>query len=395
MGDERIEISRDDVAGEDRFHRFRLIGWWNQEKLANARVFVAGAGALGNEIIKNLALLGVGNILIADMDNIENSNLSRSVLYRASDNGRSKAEAAAEGAKEIFPDTKAKSFHGNIVYDLGMGVYRWADAVLAGMDNREARLYINRCCWKTNKPFFDGAIEAINGVARVFIPPDSSCYECTMNDTDWKELQARRSCNLLTRQEMEGGKVPTTPTISSIISAVQCQELVKYLHGMETLSGAGFVFNGVSLDSYTVTYPRKEDCMSHDVFDEVLETDFSGETTTLAEIHNFAVEKLGQGAVIELNNDILIGFSCGECGDTEYVFKSLGKSSLKESMCPKCGKYRDPEMTHTITGQENYLQRTLKETGIPLFDILTARSGMNEIFFELTGDRDKVLGELL
>jgi adenylyltransferase/sulfurtransferase len=395
LGDEKIEISREDVTGEDRFHRFRLIGWWNQEKLAGSKVFVAGAGALGNEIIKNLALLGIGKVFIADMDNIENSNLSRSVLFRASDNGSSKAQTAAEKSSDIFPNIKAKSFHGNIVYDLGMGVYRWADAVLAGMDNREARLFINRCCWKTGKPFFDGAIEAINGVARVFIPPDSSCYECTMNDTDWQELQARRSCNLLTRQEMEGGKVPTTPTISSIIAAVQCQEMIKYLHGMETLCGSGFIFNGISLDSYTVTYPRKDDCMSHDEFDEVTETDFSAETTTLEEILDFAREKLDKDAVVELNNDILISFVCPDCNEEEFVFKSLGKSNLKESVCPKCGKYRNTEMTHTITGRENFLHRTLQETGIPLFDILTARSGMKEIFFELTGDKEKVLGDLI
>ncbi|MCS7032853.1 MAG: ThiF family adenylyltransferase, partial [Phycisphaerae bacterium] len=65
---------------EDRFARFRLIGWWDQQKLGAAKVVVIGAGALGNEIIKNLALLGVGNVLICDKDRIEHSNLSRSVL---------------------------------------------------------------------------------------------------------------------------------------------------------------------------------------------------------------------------------------------------------------------------------------------------------------------------
>ena len=82
---DRIQISTDDVAGgqDDRFDRFRLIGWWDQEKLAAARVLVIGAGALGNEILKNLALLGGGNVLVADMDRIENSNLSRSVRRRS------------------------------------------------------------------------------------------------------------------------------------------------------------------------------------------------------------------------------------------------------------------------------------------------------------------------
>src|SRR5688500_17760500 len=136
------------AAENDRFHRFKLIGWWDQQRLRRARIVVIGAGALGNEIVKNLALLGVGNLFIADMDRIENSNLSRSVLYRGGDNGQLKASAAARSAKEIYPDLAVHAFNGNVVHDLGLGVFRWADVVIAGLDNREARLSINRNCWK-------------------------------------------------------------------------------------------------------------------------------------------------------------------------------------------------------------------------------------------------------
>ena len=105
---EPLKISiADTEMEEDRFQRFRLIGWWDQSKIKNAKVLVVGAGALGNEIIKNLALLGVGNVLVADMDTIENSNLSRSVLYRSGDNGCSKAKTAAASG---FPSMRASPF---------------------------------------------------------------------------------------------------------------------------------------------------------------------------------------------------------------------------------------------------------------------------------------------
>src|ERR1041384_7200576 len=100
---------------EDRFARFRQIEGWDQKKLSRARVLVIGAGALGNEIVKNLALLGVGNILVADMDCVENSNLSRSVLYRSADNGNFKADTAARAARDIYPDLRVHSFNGNAV----------------------------------------------------------------------------------------------------------------------------------------------------------------------------------------------------------------------------------------------------------------------------------------
>ncbi len=104
--------------GDDRFARLELIGWWDQKRLARAKVLLIGAGALGNEILKNLALLGVGNVLLADRDTVENSNLSRSVLFRGEDCGQPKAEVAARRAKDIYAGIRIRPLHVNVVYDL-------------------------------------------------------------------------------------------------------------------------------------------------------------------------------------------------------------------------------------------------------------------------------------
>src|SRR6478672_779823 len=83
------------IDDDDRYGRLRLISWWRQERLAAAKVLVVGAGAPGNEVMKNLALVGVGTTFLIDLDRIEASNLSRSVLFRAEDAGSPKAEVAA------------------------------------------------------------------------------------------------------------------------------------------------------------------------------------------------------------------------------------------------------------------------------------------------------------
>src|SRR5262252_8460788 len=88
----------------DRYGRLRLISWWRQERLAAARVLVVGAGALGNEVLKNLALVGAGSIHMIDLDTVEPSNLSRSVLFRPEDGGQPKAVVAARRAREITPE---------------------------------------------------------------------------------------------------------------------------------------------------------------------------------------------------------------------------------------------------------------------------------------------------
>lgn len=61
---------------------FTLLSWFKKDKVKNAKVLVAGAGALGNEVVKDLALFGVGHIYVVDFDQIEISNLTRSVLFR-------------------------------------------------------------------------------------------------------------------------------------------------------------------------------------------------------------------------------------------------------------------------------------------------------------------------
>jgi adenylyltransferase/sulfurtransferase len=117
---------------EDRFSRLHMVGW-QPDILQSATVFVAGAGALGNEVIKNLALLGVGSIIIADFDTIDETDL-----------GGYKAEVAAQRAKELNPDISVTWFHGDMSLELGSGLFRRVDVALGCLDNRAARLAINR-----------------------------------------------------------------------------------------------------------------------------------------------------------------------------------------------------------------------------------------------------------
>ncbi len=384
----------DKISSDGRFSRFELIGWWEQERLNSAKALVIGAGAIGNEIIKNLALIGVGNLVVADLDMIENSNLSRSILYREEDCGHSKAGVSANRAREIYPEMRTEAFHGNIVYDLGLGVYRWADVILGGLDNREARVAINLAAARVGKPWIDGAIERLSGVARVFDPAVGPCYECTMSEVDWKMLEARRSCALLSRDEMEEGKVPTTPTTSSVIAGIQVQEAIKMLHGLETLDGEGFVFDGVNHQSYTVKYSRKDDCLSHDAFEPIIETDWSTTSHRLGDILEEIHSKMGSKAVLEFNQDLLESLSCAACDETEPKLSSLGKISESESRCPKCKQLRIPNLYHQVSASTQLKDRTLAELGVPAWDILGVRDGMKTEYYELCGDRDMVLGTM-
>lgn len=395
MENNTFELQSSDFE-EDRYSRLKLIPWWDQERLKNATVMVVGAGAIGNELIKNLTLLGIGKILVYDMDAIESTNLTRSVLYRAKDVGRYKAEVAAERAKEMNPDVKAKAFIANIIDDVGLGVFRRMNVVLGGLDNREARLAINQSCYKVNKPWIDGAIEVLNGFARVFIPGKGACYECTMTDTDWQLINKRKSCALLTHEEMASGKIPTTPTSSSIIAGIQVQEMLKLLHSdrdLPTLAGKGYVFNGLTHDSYVVEYQRKDDCMSHDTYEKIIEKQWSVSSISWKEILSEIRSELGEKAVISLDRDIASTAKCS-CGECKELYTPVHKLKGEMLTCPKCGNQMQFDSFHVINGDEDYIDKTPADIGIPKLHIIGGKVGMETTYYEFSADEKEVFSGL-
>lgn len=382
---------------EDRYSRLRLIPWWEQDRLAAARVMVVGAGAIGNELCKNLALLGIGNVFVVDLDTIEDTNLTRSVLFTHEDAGHDKALVAAQSMRRLNPDVRVEARRANILHDIGAGVFRDMDIVLGGLDNREARLFVNQVCWKLGKPWIDGAIEVVHGLARGFYPPDGPCYECTLTDLDYKLLNMRRSCALLTRDDVLEGKVPTTPTTASVIGGIQVQEAVKWLHrdrDLPLLSGKGFVFNGLTHDSYVVQYRRRDECPAHDDIGPVLATDFSAATATLGELLGFVRERIGPEAVLEFDREICTALHCPLCDVGQEVFAPLGKLTGKQAACPRCGQARLPQSVHAIHGDEPYLGLTLAQFGIPPYDIVRGRRGMRREHYLLSADRRQALGAI-
>ena len=390
-----VRIGEEEVH-EDRFSRFRLIPWWDQKKLQTARVLVVGAGALGNEILKNLALLGFERIVVVDLDRIEESNLSRAILFSSEDVGSFKAEAAARSLRRIAPQARVRSLVANVVQNCGLGLFAWSDVIIAGLDNREARLWINRCAWKMNRPWIDGAIEGINGVARVFVAGAAPCYECTLGETDWKLLEQRMSCNLLLREANTEGKVATTPTISSVIGGIEVQEAVKLLHGMPTLASSGFVFEGLNHTSYKVEYTANADCMSHFTFADVVELPQKSSELTLEDLRKRGAKDLGAAdVVVEFSRDIVHELECPQCGAREERFVPVGSIRYEEGSCTQDGQMRVVKAIHSYSGSESFGRRTLDKIGLPLYDVFSVRSSEAEKAYLIAGDKAVVLGEEL
>ena len=379
------------IADDDRYGRLRLIPWWRQDRLEAAKVLVVGAGALGNEVLKNLALLGVGTIVVIDLDEVEASNLSRSVLFRLDDGGRPKASVAARRAMELNPDVRIKAIHGDIITDVGLGLFNAMDVVIGCLDNREARLWVNRQCWKVGTPWVDAGIQEIQGVVRVFVPPDSACYECGMTTRDYQLLNLRYSCPLLRREEILEGKVPTAPTIASMMAAMEVQEALKLIHGLPVQAGCLHVFNGVANTFYTTRLPRREDCLSHETYPEAIPVDL-GHAATAEALFQAARAHLEGPLTLVLDRDLVAAIEWPTLGRRREMFRPRTQVGQAEAIDPETGASGFPVLLNSVGEGSESAGRPLAELGVPPFDIVRLDGSDGSAFFLLDADRGVVEG---
>lgn len=385
-----------DDAKHDRYHRQTLIAWWDQARVARTKILVIGAGALGNEILKLLALIGSGYTLVYDPDTIERSNLSRTVLFRQADEGQAKAAVAVRQMRELNPDVAAHAIDANILVAAGLGVFAWADVVIGAVDNREARVFINAACARVGKRWVDGAIEGLAGVVRVFSPADGPCYECTMSATDRKVLAERRSCAMLARDAVARGHVPTSAVAASIIGAMEVEEALKVVHGQPTLEGEGLHVDGFLAEASRIRYPRRPDCPGHEALGPLVPLGLGVGDVTVGALLDRAEAALGEGATLDFSRDVITRLTCPSCGDSAPGRAVLGAVRESQAACPRCRTHRVVEIASSVTrGDELDLAQTFADLGLPPFDVVVARQGMErQEAWLFDGDAARVLGPL-
>lgn len=386
---------------------FTLLSWFKKDRVNNARVLVAGAGALGNEVIKDLALFGVGHIFVVDFDRIEVSNLTRSVLFRETDafDHKFKAEVAAQRAMEINPQIKVTPIVGNLFSEVGLALYRSVDVIIGCLDSRLARYQLNRMAMRAGKTWIDGSIENLTGVVKIYTP-GVSCYECGLSREEFNIIMLRTGCADVVRSQTSQGRVATTPISASIVGAVQAQEAMKIIHQdfydgdklpFTTLQGKMWRYEGLTNTTNSYRFASwKKSCSAHEQWSNITPISDMSADIPIAKAFSVLKEKLGV-KVLEINlmNNKFIEAIVSDRPEKEFNLMSP-ESKLDNliSETPELRKLSYKTIFHkkfyeNIDADFPFTELTLKQIGIPYFDIIKVSTDKGEFYVELTGDKDK------
>jgi len=231
----------------ERYDRQILIygfGEEGQEKLKNARVFIAGAGGLGSPAAVYLAAAGIGTLRIVDHDTVDLSNLNRQILHWDENIGGPKAESAGAKLRRLNPDIAVEAVAETITADNAAELIGDCDLIVDAMDNLPTRYLLNKTAIEKNIPFFHGAVYGFEGRAMTVIPGKSACLNCLYHGA-----------------EIPQEKFPVVGVAPAVIGCIQATEVIKYITGLgDLLTGRLLNYDGLRMTFSEFTVTRDPDC---------------------------------------------------------------------------------------------------------------------------------------
>jgi adenylyltransferase/sulfurtransferase len=209
----------------------QLIMWGieGQKRIRNSTVFIAGAGAIGNEVAKNLAMLGIKRLIIIDNDKVELSNINRMIFFERDDVGKSKAKVLAEKINKRFPYVEVWASEQTLENTLPR-FYLKSDLIMSCLDNILSRIFLTVTSRKYCIPLIDGGISGNQARVQSYIPSSDSCPICPFSiDRYGQFIGLKNPCDA----PLEEVKIPSYPTTISLASSIQTQEAIKILIGYD------------------------------------------------------------------------------------------------------------------------------------------------------------------
>lgn len=221
-----------------------------QQRLMDSRVLLVGLGGLGCPVAMYLAASGVGELVLADNDEVELSNLQRQIAHTTLDIGQAKVVSAKQSVLTLNPDVKVSTFTERLSGQLLSEQVSAADVVVDASDNFSTRFEINQACVEHGVPLVSGAAIRSEGQLIVFDSRDDSspCYRCLYDDN-------------VNDDDLSCSESGVLAPLVGMIGSMQALETVKLLAGYgHPLQGKLFIFDAYTMVMRTLTVERDANC---------------------------------------------------------------------------------------------------------------------------------------
>ncbi len=243
-----MDFTEDQIERYSRHILLQEVGVEGQEKIANGKVLIIGAGGLGAPVALYLAAAGVGTIGIVDGDIVDLSNLQRQIIHFTADVNKPKVFSAQEKIHLINPDVKVNVYKEYLTAANAFDIIKEYDFVVDGTDNFPVKFLINDACVFAEKPFSHGGILRFEGQTMTYVP-GSACYRCLFNSPP--PPNAVPTCS----------QAGVLGAIAGMLGTIQAAEVLKYLTGVgELLTNRLLVFNAKTMDFRKITTKKNEIC---------------------------------------------------------------------------------------------------------------------------------------
>lgn len=292
---------------KEKFSRHLLlpeVGAAGQQRLRAARVLVIGAGGLGAPLLLYLAAAGVGCIGIVEFDTVDVSNLQRQVLYRASDVGQPKLDAAAATLRERHPELQLELHALRLDAEHALALFAQYDLVLDGSDNFGTRYLVNDACVLADKPSVWGSIYRFEGQVSVFWEnaPDG-------RGLNYRDLYPEPPPAALAPSCSEGG---VFGVLCGVIGALMATEAIKLICGIgQPLLGRVMHYDALQMRFRSLPLQRQPQRQLPHTLQEI-QAGCTLHSTAAEEVPQLAVQQLQQWRAVQLPHLLLDVRSSGE-----------------------------------------------------------------------------------
>lgn len=349
------------------------------------RTAVVGAGGnIGSHLVPHLGRIpGVGQVTLIDWDIYEERNLLSQDIIPL-DMGKPKATVQARRLRRINPTLHVNAI-ADAVQNVPLGHLR-ADVIVACLDSRSARQYVNWAAWRLGVPWIDAGVEGGGLLVRVnvYMPgPGAPCLECAWDERDYAALEQTYPCQGQTAKPAPSNAPSSLGALAASLQVIECQKLLAEQWDRVAV-GRQVLIDAAYHKHYVTAFQRNPQCRFDHAVWNIGKVGRQPEELAILQALELGRRTGGEEGPLTLRVEgrtFVKKLSCPGCGQTRSLLRLYGRLSPAERTCAQCGLelvaagFDMVDRLDAVSLSKKVLARSLRNIGFRPGDVFTVSGG--------------------